>query len=189
MKPVNNIIQAIYYLLSQLGSTDKMKLIKLLYLADKYHLIHYGRTLTEDTYYAMNYGPVGSLTRDIMEFNDKVLKPGELQQISVLFEPKDTNEIQIKESAIAPGRNNLSDSDLEALSFVLDHYGNMEIFELVKLTHEYPEWQKHEKDLQQGNNKRKEIPTEELASTIPGDPYKVTKEHLQYVKDMIRGNF
>jgi len=189
MKPINNIIQAIYYLLEQLGPTNKMKLIKLLYLADKYHLIHYGRTLTEDTYYAMNFGPVGSLTRDILEFNGKVLKPSGLQQISILFEPKDAMEIQIKKSAKSPGRNNLSDSDFEALSFVLDNYGDMDNFELSKLTHEYPEWQKHEKDLKHGTDKRKEIPTEELASTIPGDPHKVSKEHLQYVKDMIRGNF
>jgi hypothetical protein len=81
----------------------------------------------------MNFGPVGSLTRDILEFNGKVLKPSGLQQISVLFEPKDTTEIQIKKSAKSPGRNNLSDSDLEAMRFVLDNYGDMDNFELSQI--------------------------------------------------------
>lgn len=53
-------IEAIYYILSKLGKMDKLKLLKLVYLADKYHLIYYGRTITNDDYYAMKHGPIAS---------------------------------------------------------------------------------------------------------------------------------
>jgi len=38
-------------------------------------------------------------------------------------------------------------SEIEALSFVWDKFGSMDEFELSRLTHEYPEWKKHEKTL------------------------------------------
>jgi uncharacterized phage-associated protein len=47
------------------GKVDKLKAIKIYWLADRLHLRKYGSTLTNDTYYAMEYGPVASLAKDI----------------------------------------------------------------------------------------------------------------------------
>jgi uncharacterized phage-associated protein len=44
-----------------------MKALKLIYFADRYHLRKYGRLVTNDIYYAMNYGPVPSSVKDIAE--------------------------------------------------------------------------------------------------------------------------
>jgi hypothetical protein len=47
-----------------------MKALKLIFLADRYHLCRYGRLITNDSYVAMKHGPVPSATRDIVESND-----------------------------------------------------------------------------------------------------------------------
>jgi hypothetical protein len=51
--------EAMAYLLKKGGETDKLKLVLLLYLSDKYSLTHFGRTVTGDTYYATNCCVVG----------------------------------------------------------------------------------------------------------------------------------
>ena len=52
------------------GQINKLKLIKLVYLADRYHLRRYGRPMVNDAYFAMPLGPVGSSVKDIAEFSD-----------------------------------------------------------------------------------------------------------------------
>lgn len=37
-----------------------------------------------------------------------------------------------------------SETDLEALQFAWDRFGQMDGFQLADLTHSYPEWQRHE---------------------------------------------
>ena len=52
------------------GRIHKMKALKLVYLADRYHLRKYGRPITNDEYFAMPYGPVASGVKDIIEMSD-----------------------------------------------------------------------------------------------------------------------
>src|SRR5882724_2767190 len=47
------------------GRINKMKALKLVYFADRYHLRKYGRPVVGDEYLAMNYGPVASGTKDL----------------------------------------------------------------------------------------------------------------------------
>lgn len=42
--------------------------LKMLYLADRLHLERYGRPITGDTYFAMQEGPAGTKTYDLMKF-------------------------------------------------------------------------------------------------------------------------
>src|SRR5450759_3452798 len=54
-------VAAVVYLASKLiEGLDKYKLSKLLFLADKFHLVQYARPITGDEYYALPYGPVPS---------------------------------------------------------------------------------------------------------------------------------
>src|SRR5205823_2113196 len=45
---------------------DKMKAAKLLFHADKYHLLKYGRPVIGDQYACMEYGPVPSASLNVM---------------------------------------------------------------------------------------------------------------------------
>ena len=49
------------------GEINKMKAIKLVWMADRLHLREYGRPITNDDYIAMKFGPVGSVTRNITD--------------------------------------------------------------------------------------------------------------------------
>ncbi len=49
-------VQTINYLVRLANApVDKMKIIKLIWLADRLHLRKYGRTIVGDTYYAMKH--------------------------------------------------------------------------------------------------------------------------------------
>lgn len=61
-------LNALLYALSKLGGkSDMHKLCKILYFADQRHLSLYGRSITGDTYIAMQYGPVPSNVDDILK--------------------------------------------------------------------------------------------------------------------------
>lgn len=124
------------------GVINKMKALKLVYFADRYHLRKYGRFITNDVYFAMQYGPVPSAVKDIAEASDFLddnerdyslhyIKSGQL----VL------HSMNIVENEV------FSETDLESLSFAWDTFGHLNQFELAELTHEYPEWKKHEQVL------------------------------------------
>ncbi len=56
------------------GRINKMKAIKLIFLADKLHLRKYGRPIVGDSYLAMKFGPVGSQTKNVAELSDRLPK-------------------------------------------------------------------------------------------------------------------
>ena len=76
------IVEALHYVLSKTKRAGKIKLIKLVYLADKYHLLKYGRTVTNDDYYAMEFGPVGTTVKDVLTFDKDML----IKRVQVPFQ-------------------------------------------------------------------------------------------------------
>jgi uncharacterized phage-associated protein len=60
-------IEAILYIANRVERSDIHKICKKLYYADQQHLSKYGRSITGDTYIAMNYGPVPSNVEDIFK--------------------------------------------------------------------------------------------------------------------------
>lgn len=61
----NKSLQAVLYVVNRLKRRDFHKIFKVLYFADRTHLIKYGRPITGDTYIAMEYGPVPSMIYDM----------------------------------------------------------------------------------------------------------------------------
>lgn len=122
------------------GKINKMKAIKLLWLADRYHLRKYGRPIFNDNYYAMEFGPVGSSTKDLAEFS--VLSPEE-QEYAARFIKPDAKRLHF-ESVRNVDLEVFSDSDIEAIDEVFKNYGNKDQFELADFSHYFPEWKKFE---------------------------------------------
>ena len=127
------------------GAASKILLIKLLFFADKYHLRKYGRTVSGDEYRAMNYGPVASKTLNVASIDETWLPPAACAEASEVLE-------------LANGGKNvklvgdvefsaLSKSEIEALEFAYETFGDRKPFDLVALTHQYPEWKKHEREI------------------------------------------
>lgn len=189
MTETSTIIEAIHYLLSKIGDADKIKIVKLIYLADKYHLLRYGRTLTNDTYFAMEYGPVGSTVKDVLSLNDFSLSKNEMEYALNLLEQINNNTFRKREAAEIYEYEMLSESDIEALDFVIEKFGNMTSWDLSEYTHKYPEWYRHEDMFKTSRTKRGQIHITELLSTLENDPLGIDKEHVKESEKMLNGTY
>ena len=133
--------QALNFLARQAGgSLHKLKALKLVYFADRYHLRRYGRPVIGDEYLAMEYGPVPSNTKDIAELGDFLGKE-EREYARTFIRP---NEHHSYSSERAVEEKVFSQSDREALAWAWKKFGQVARFELAKMTHAYPEWRRHE---------------------------------------------
>ena len=126
------------------GEIDKLHALKLVFFADRYHLRKYGRPITNDQYWAMNFGPVPSGVKDIFELDSA--SSIERHYAEEFFE-KGSKPYSICSKANVDN-NVISDSDQEALSFAWNTFGCHS--GIVEKTHEYPEWKRHEATLESG---------------------------------------
>jgi uncharacterized phage-associated protein len=143
--------QALNYFARQNGGhINKMKVLKLLFFADRYHLRKYGRPVTNDEYFAMNYGPVPSGCKDLVEGSD--FRPDvEKSYAGQFLDPVNRYEFS-SINEVEPLV--FSQTDQEALAFAWDHFGPFDEFKLAELTHQYPEWKRHEAAISGGNSSR-----------------------------------
>lgn len=140
------ITQALTYLAQKEGGTiDKMKAIKLLWAADRFHVRRYGRMITNDRYIAMRNGPVGSAAKDVAQ-RSMFLPPDGLDYSKTYIAPdKAEYAYQARKE---PDLDIFSESELEALDFAWSKLGNDDQWELVELTHGYPEWLKYKENIE-----------------------------------------
>lgn len=136
-----------YFAIKEGGKINKMKALKLVFLADRYHLRKYGRLITNDYYMAMEHGPVPSVTKDIAESND-YLDNNKKEYSQKYIGPVDNLTL---ESVNKMDKMVFSESDLEALQFAWDAFGHYDQFQLRDISHSYPEWAKHEKIIVRGS--------------------------------------
>ncbi|MEK6756465.1 MAG: Panacea domain-containing protein [Bacteroidota bacterium] len=124
------------------GRISKLRALKLIFFADRYHLRKYGRPITNDEYFAMPYGPVASSVKDIAEFSE-FLGDSEREYASSFIKPSGHDVVSKGEY----DKKIFSNSDLESLEFAWKKFGRVNDFRLAKITHLYPEWKKHESAL------------------------------------------
>jgi len=111
-----------------------LKLIKLLYLADREALLRWGRPITTDRFVSMERGPVLSRLLDLVSDGDDPGAP--CIWVKHISAPADY-EVELKSD---PGRDELSDAEVELLDEIFNQYGRKNRWELVELTHKLPEW-------------------------------------------------
>ena len=132
------------------GKINKMKAIKLIFLADRLHLRKYGRPIVGDIYWAMKLGPVGSLTKNIAELS--IVSEDVLSYAKKFIKPVDKR----KQTFVSLGKEDLSvfsKTDLECIDAVYDKFSDKDQFELAEITHNYSEWAKHKKELDGGKKR------------------------------------
>lgn len=162
------------------GKISKLRALKLIFLADRYHLRKYGRAVTNDAYYALKLGPVPSDCKNLAELHDalpaatrtyaaRYLRPLDAKSYAALGEPDATV---------------FSASDVEALEFAWGHFGRAR--DLVEVTHKYPGWQRHEASLAAGA-KRIKMTYDDLLEDAPQDPGpKLTPDMLRVRQEQVR---
>jgi len=162
------IIQSVYYILdNNIKPLDKLSILKLIFFADRYHLRKYSRMITNDTYYAMKYGPVASNVKNILDFD--FIGDDEKNYVE-LYLKKEDKLFEINSSF--DHLDMLSNTDKEALDFSIDNFGHHKTFDLVEITHKYPEWKRFEVSLEDGLTREKIIMEDFFEDTdIENDPF------------------
>jgi len=152
---------AAYLLHKAGGRMPHMKLMKLMYLADRSCYRHFDRPMSKDTAVSMDYGPVLSKTYDLMKGKTKsdawsgYISPIENNEVSLVVELGTLECLRgrIRSLERLRGRirsldgtgthrlGKLSRADMQVLDEVYSQYGDISPFSLSELTHEFPEWQ------------------------------------------------
>ena len=141
--------QALNYFARQDGGCiNKLKALKLLFFADRYHLRKFGRPVSECTYFAITHGPVASEAKHIAEEADQL--PPKALAYARKFIRKKGDYYCATVADIDPSV--LSVSDREALDFAWRNFGRFSKYQLRDITHHYPEWKRHADKL--ANTKR-----------------------------------
>jgi hypothetical protein len=140
------------------GAIDKLRALKLVFFADRYHLREYGRPVTNDQYWAMRLGPVPSATKDLFEMDTT---SREERHYAEKFFAKGIPPHTIR-SIAAVDTSVLSASDREALDFAWRTAGRRS--RIVERTHVYPEWKRH-------------------AAALKGDSTRVPMDYLDFLDD------
>ena len=128
---------ACYLLRAHEGSMSYMKLIKLLYLADRSALLRYGRPITYDNYYSLDRGPILSRTLGL-------ITEGPMNGVGDYWDRFISKPMGYK--VFISGNDcpldDLSEAECEILHRVYSKLGHMNKWHLVDYLHaNLPEWE------------------------------------------------
>jgi uncharacterized phage-associated protein len=128
-------LQAAGVLLSLDGDRmEQIRLLKLLYIADRELLAETGRTITGDRAVAMRHGPVLSQVYDLIR--GEASRAGEWgRSIRTV-----NHAVELRTD---PGRGELSRGEIEKLTEVTDRYRHVDDWTLSEATHDFEEWSKN----------------------------------------------
>ena len=125
-------VEIILHVAQNAPCPDIYHVLKIIYFADKSHLQQYGRLLCDDSYVAMNNGPVPSGAYDIIKH---IRGDG-----YVRFDDCFTEAFELQDHKICPLKDPeldlLSDSDIECLNEAIKEYGNLSFGKLKDLSHD-----------------------------------------------------
>lgn len=136
--------QAAAYLLFRAGGNlPLIKLVKLMYLAERLSFKRYGEPITGDKLVSMPHGPVLSRTYDHINGALPSIEGGwetwVADRAGHEVELRDPSKVRSPETDLP----RLSDSDLEVLAETWEEFGSWDRWDLVNYTHSTgcPEWQ------------------------------------------------
>jgi len=130
---------AAYFIYREGGRLNIMKLIKLMYLAERESLKQYGEPITGDELVSMNYGPVMSVTLDHINGAIPSVADGWDSWINDIANRCVSSSV---DGDPVDSLDELSDADIDILIGVYKKFGSMSQFQLSDYTHQYcAEWE------------------------------------------------
>jgi uncharacterized phage-associated protein len=150
----NKALQAVLWLLCRNnGAMNKLKLVKLVFLADRAHLVKYGRPIVGGNYFAMDHGPVSS----------ELLNTLNAAKTTHSKAPIQAGPAHMIKAAESPDERYLSESDLTTLDDIYRKFGHLDGFTLRDLTHKLKAYKKNTP--QKGSRHR--LPYEDFFEDYP----------------------
>lgn len=129
-------VEALLYLCRHLDKPSLHEVLKLRYFADKEYLSRYGHFVSGDDYCAMQYGPVGSATYDLLK-----AAAGKINQYTPeAFVDAVQDALRVEGARVVPlrpeRREYLSEAEIECLDEALSTYANLPFDERTKISHD-----------------------------------------------------
>jgi len=142
---IEKLIDMLILLYKNRQTLSKLRITKLLYFIDKYHIRKYGRFVLNDRYHRLPLGPVPSLSLNYIDdfFNPasrifrKKVERNPLEGYFAATKYRKYDALSLKKDV---NLNSLSDSDLEAVDYVIKKYGNFATSRLVNISHNEKTW-------------------------------------------------
>ena len=138
----NRALAAMVYIAAKTPpNLDKYKMCKLIFLADKYHLVRFSRPITGDYFCAMEYGPVPSNVLALLD--EFIEEKWDQEHVACMAEYLEVDtSFKYPHFRTRGGEFDfnldLSISDKAALDEILTRHGRKSFEELKSLTHEMP---------------------------------------------------
>ena len=172
----NKIVLVIAYLLQKEGKMNYLKIIKLIFFADKLHIKKYWRLITDDSYYAMDKWPVASLTLNIIK---------EPEQLAEWLELPFTNEgYDLRVTKPISDFDRLSEVEKETLDLIYARFNQYDQRHLVGLTHNYIEWQNLKQEVDVMSRAQMDIKDFFQDSENQDPIFNIPKEEVDLAKDL-----
>ena len=170
-------LAAISYLTQQTNA-DLYSVMKMLYLADKEHLEHFGRTIAGDVYTAMKNGPVPDRAYNLCKYVG-----GRREHFDPLPDAREHLHLNGNtfELITAPDLDHLSKTDLRALDSAIAIFKNGGWRAVRKASHDGA-WHAYWAEAQAQGLGSKDMDIAAIAATLPNGP-----EIIEYLSDSSPG--
>ena len=168
------------------GIINNMKAYKLIWLSDRSHLRNFGRTILNDTYFALKNGPIPSNTKDIVENYD--LPDNEQQRRDIFLETIGKYDFKAKNEI---DKTVFSETDFSIMEKIYQDFGDKTPFQLSDISHLYPEWKKFENSLKNDNSSRFEMDYSDFFDNPTHNNHQIFTEKLEILaltKDIFAEN-
>lgn len=140
------LADAMAFLAEAVRDLSTIKALKLLYLADREHLLRHGRPILGDWYACMEYGPVAAKTYERLKQIQAPEAGVKLEGLDLLRRRIKLDDPKRKYPYFKRhGKKSLkalSPSEIEILRDVVRLYGRKPWKEIVNFTHQHAAWQK-----------------------------------------------
>jgi uncharacterized phage-associated protein len=153
-------------------SRDRMsllRLLKLLYIADREHLRKSQRPIVGTRPIAMKNGPLHSEVYNLIK-GEHLDEP-----LWSEFIRREGYEVELEKD---PGRSELSAAEVRTLTDTFERYLSFDEWDLVEITHDFPEWIKNYPD--ESENISRTIPFVDLLDAVG------LQDHKQAILDDLR---
>lgn len=126
---------AAFFLARREAPMAHIKLMKLLYLADRLSMERYDVPMSDDSQCNMKNGPILSATLDLMKGTRRS------DAWNAFISPIKDNELALQRNFAWDELDELSRADLAILEEVFEAFGHMKRWDLVAYVHTLPEWE------------------------------------------------
>ncbi|MBO6512098.1 MAG: SocA family protein [Roseibium sp.] len=125
-----------FFCSKQGGEIDVLKLVKLVYLADRAFMAECGYPITNDKHVSMPHGPANSITLNLIDGNI------EDEDWDDLVSDREGHKIALHRELTDDDSDEFSDAEINCLENVWAEFGHMTKYEIRDWTHENcPEWE------------------------------------------------